>query len=245
MSKVLRKDQIVDGYSDENGNRIIGTPQVSAHAFIEFKSRGCTVTFSAGSKFHGAIFFQRENSTLDLGARSLLTGRTALGADCAIIIGEDVYSGANLQLTTAEGQSISIGDDCLIANDVRIRADDSHPIYDMRTGKRVNESASVSIGSHVWIGQEAFLMPGSQIGVGCIIGARSMTTKSRPIGANSIALGSPAKITRRDVHWVRKHLQIHTDVPAKIDPMIAEPPAEVSRNVPRSRFLGWLWRSSR
>lgn len=40
----------------------------------------------------------------------------------------------------------------LIANQCRVRADDSHPIYDGVTGERINPSRSISIGDHVWIG---------------------------------------------------------------------------------------------
>ncbi|WP_140393368.1 acyltransferase [Leucobacter sp. 7(1)] len=216
----LRAQAIVDGYLDDNGNQIIGNPHVGAHAFIEFKSSHCRVEFGPGAKLHGAVFFQREASQLHIGARSLLTGRTSLGAFCSIRLGADVYSGANLQLSTAEGQAIEIGDDCLIANDVRIRADDSHPIYDMHSGERINHSASILIEDHVWVGQEVFVMPGGKIRSGSIVGARSMITRTSEVPANSIVAGTPAKVLRSNVHWVRKHLQMHRDIPVSIDPLI-------------------------
>ena len=51
------------------------------------------------------------------------------------------------------------------------------------------------IGNDVYIGHDAFIMPGLKIGDGAIIGARSVVTKDIP--NYSIAAGVPAKIIRK------------------------------------------------
>ena len=51
-----------------------------------------------------------------------------------------------------------------------------------------------TIGNDVYIGHDAFIMPGVTIGDGAIIGARSVVTKDVPNYA--IAVGTPAKIIR-------------------------------------------------
>lgn len=219
MRILLKGSQIVDGYEDEYGNRIIGTAKVAPNAKIEFRSHGCVVEFEANTKFSGTIFFLREDSHVHVGEGSLLRGRASLGANCLVALGNGVYSGSNLQITVAEDCRVTIGDDVLIANDCRIRADDSHPIYDGVSGNRINVSDSIIIGSHVWLGQEVFVMPGSIVGDGSVVGARSMVTKSRPIPKHTLAVGSPAKVVRRRIVWVRKHLQLHTDVPTEIEPV--------------------------
>lgn len=233
---LLKGKQIIDGYADEYGNRIIGSAQVSPNSTIEFRSEGCKVEFSKGAKFNGSIFFLREDSQVIVGDGSLLRGRSSLGANSTIRLGKGVYSGSNLQITTAESCSVDIGEDVLIANDCRFRADDSHPIFDGITGKRINKSASITIGKHVWVGQEVFLMPGSLVGEGSVVGARAIVTKSRSIPANSLAVGSPAKVVRKNIVWVRKHLQLHTDIPDSIDPIFEEEALAVSsrsKNAPR------------
>ena len=53
----------------------------------------------------------------------------------------------------------------------------------------------ISIGSDVWIGEGCLIMSGVTIGDGAVIGARSIVTKDIP--PYTIAVGSPAKITRK------------------------------------------------
>lgn len=208
MTAILRGHDIRD-YSDANGNSIVGTPACSPGASIEFKGANCRVVFGAGSKFGGAIVFHRNNSSVSMGKWAWYRGRITLGLDCAVSMGEKFYSGFDLQISTAEGAGVTFGDDVLIANQCRIRADDSHPIYDGVSGERINPSRSIAVGDHVWIGQEVFVMPGSTIGSGCVIGARSVVTRSRPVPPHTLALGSPATVRREKINWVRTHLQMN------------------------------------
>ena len=208
MTAILRGHDIRD-YSDANGNSIVGTPACSPGASIEFKGANCRVVFGPGSKFGGAIVFHRDNSSVSMGKWAWYRGRITLGLECAVSMGEKFYSGFDLQISTAEGAGVTFGDDVLIANQCRIRADDSHPIYDGVSGERINPSRSIAVGDHVWIGQEVFVMPGSTIGSGCVIGARSVVTRSRPVPPHTLALGSPATVHREKINWVRTHLQMN------------------------------------
>jgi len=208
MSVVLKGKAIRD-YTDENGNSIVGTPVCASDATVEFKGSNCRVVFGERSNFGGEIVFHRDNSSVTMGKWAWFRGRMTLGLGCAVSMGEKFYSGWRMYLTTAEGADITFGDDVLIANDCRIRADDSHPIYDGVTGERINPSRSITVGEHVWIGQEVFMMPGSSIADGCVIGARSVVTRSRPVPPYTLALGSPATVQREKINWVRKHLQMN------------------------------------
>ncbi|MDP9982881.1 acetyltransferase-like isoleucine patch superfamily enzyme [Pseudarthrobacter oxydans] len=208
MTAILRGHDIRD-YSDANGNSIVGAPACSPGASIEFKGANCRVVFGTGSKFGGAIVFHRNNSSVSMGKWAWYRGRITLGLECAVSMGEKFYSGFDLQISTAEGAGVTFGDDVLIANQCRIRADDSHPIYDGVSGERINPSRSIAVGDHVWIGQEVFVMPGSTIGSGCVIGARSVVTRSRPVPPHTLALGSPATVHREKINWVRTHLQMN------------------------------------
>ena len=220
MTVTLTGAQIRD-YADANGNTITGTPTPHPNARIEFKGKNCKVVFAENVKLQGAIVFHRDNSTVRFGKWAWFDGRMTLGLGCTITMGEAFYSGWDCQMTTAEGAGIAFGDDVLIANACRIRADDSHPIYDGHTGRRINPSRPITVGDHVWIGQEVFVMPGAVIGSGSMVGARSVVTKARPIPKYSLAAGSPATVIREDINWVRKHLQAH-DIPEAMPPIFAD-----------------------
>lgn len=56
-------------------------------------------------------------------------------------------------------------------------------------------SGDTIIGNDVWIGMEAMIMPGIQIGDGAIIGARSIVTHNVP--PYTIVAGNPARIIRK------------------------------------------------
>jgi acetyltransferase-like isoleucine patch superfamily enzyme len=206
----------ITGYKDADGNMVIGAPRIQGVASIEFLASNCQVQFAPGAQFQGSISFRRDNARVSIGRGSWFRGQMSLGLDCTVTFGDNIYCGRNLYVTTAEGADITLGDDLLISDNCYIRADDSHPIYDATSGHRINPSRSITVENHVWIGQEVFIMPGSHIATGSVVGARSMVTKSTPIPAHSLAVGSPAKVQRRDIHWVRKHLQNSTDIEPSI-----------------------------
>lgn len=57
-----------------------------------------------------------------------------------------------------------------------------------------DETREVTIGNDVWIGRRAMIMPGVNIGDGCVIGAGAVVTKDVP--AYSIVGGVPAKVIK-------------------------------------------------
>lgn len=100
-------------------------------------------------------------------------------------------------------KSVTIGDDVLMASHVYI-SDNSHGAYkgdandtspDIPPIKRPYYVTPVKIGNRVWLGEGVIVMPGVEIGDGAIIGAHSIVNKNIP--ANTIAVGSPAKVIKR------------------------------------------------
>ena len=58
----------------------------------------------------------------------------------------------------------------------------------------------IKIGSNVFVGINSILLPNINIGDNCIIGAGSIVTRDVP--SNTIAVGSPAKVTKTtDKHF--------------------------------------------
>lgn len=70
--------------------------------------------------------------------------------------------------------------------------------------------ANVSIGSNVFIGAYSIVMPGVTIGDNVVIGAGSIVTRDIP--ANSVAIGSPAKVVKSlDEYLDSKRAEMNDD----------------------------------
>lgn len=216
MTRVDLRNKQAGDWADDSGNRIIGNPKVLGPAYVEFTGSNNLLSFATGSSVAGYLSFRRDDSQVTFGERAMFRGRMSVGQECSITFGTGIYWGPNGYVTSAEGANITFGDDLLISENCTFRADDSHPIYDGDTGERINPSRDIVVGSHVWVGVDALVMPGSVIGSGSVLGARSMVTPSRPVPKNSLAVGSPVRIVRENIRWVRKHLQTSLDIDERL-----------------------------
>ena len=72
--------------------------------------------------------------------------------------------------------------------------------YDVDSMKRINLSEDVYFGDHIWIGQEALILKGTNVGSGSIIGARAVVSNKK-IKSNSIAAGVPSKEIKRNIFF--------------------------------------------
>ena len=96
----------------------------------------------------------------------------------------------------SSGGEIVIGNDCLISQFVSMIATN----YSTARSSRIREQAtdprsrSIRIGDDVWIGTHAIILPGANIGTGCVIGAGAVVTSRIPDYA--VAVGVPARVRR-------------------------------------------------
>jgi len=84
--------------------------------------------------------------------------------------------------------NIEFGDGIWIASGVSILAR-NHKIDNPDEHDKVKK---VKIGNYCWIGANAVILPGVELGDNTVIGAGSIVTKSFPKG-NCVLVGSPAK----------------------------------------------------
>ena len=105
--------------------------------------------------------------------------------------------------------SAVVGDDSMFARDTHLNTSDLHAVIDTVTGDWVNPPKDVVIENHVWVGHGAMIMKGAVIGKDSIIGARSIVTGNIP--GNSVALGAPAQVTRRNARWIRERHPLQSD----------------------------------
>ena len=169
-----------------------------------------------------------KNNKVFIGKNSILknVNINISGNDCEVFIGENVrirnstlwlqenYSKINIdEYTTIEGANIasiyangeiSIGRDCMISHDVEIRNADSHSIIDIKSKSRINKGKNIFINDHVWIGAYSKVLKGVNIENDAIVGLGSIVTKS--IEKNTMAVGTPAIIKKKNVTWSRKNI---------------------------------------
>lgn len=202
----MKQDKIIlksiSSYKDANNNEVICEEEILTCKVV-FIGKNNKLTVEKGSKIEGSIFFDCDNGVCNIG-KNRFKGTVRVGQDCRVDIEKQVTCTNPCLITTAEGISVTIGEDCMLASEIQIRADDGHPIFDICTGKRVNMPNSVSIGPHSWIGGRVAILSGAEIGEGSVIGFGSVVKGKLP--NNCVAAGVPAKIIRKDIAWERPHL---------------------------------------
>lgn len=192
-------------YSDEKNNKIIYEGSIGQNILITFKGSNNTlhVDNTARIKFL-RVGFYCSNSNVTIGSLGSISVDLQLGEDSSVSIGNQCYFTAKCYMTAAEGTHIKMGDACIIAVGAAVRTNDSHPIFDIKSGNRVNISKDVTIGNHVWLGERAVVQKGAHIGDGSVIGLNSIVTSRIP--NNCIAAGTPAKVLKRNIAWEPPHL---------------------------------------
>jgi maltose O-acetyltransferase len=118
--------------------------------------------------------------------------------------GDNIRLGAgvfvNVNCVVLDGAAVEIGPGTLLGPAVQIYAT-SHPIapedrmYQRDGVPAYNTTAEpISIGSNVWIGGGAIILPGVRIGDGSTIGAGAVVTQDVP--SRVFAAGNPCKVLR-------------------------------------------------
>ena len=106
-------------------------------------------------------------------------------------IGDHVF--INFNAVILDCAPVTIGDDTQVAPGVQLLAADLP--RDPQTRRDLLELARpISIGSNVWLGAAAIVLPGVSVGADSIVGAGSVVTRDIPSGV--LALGNPCRVVR-------------------------------------------------
>lgn len=102
-----------------------------------------------------------------------------------------------------EGKMVRIGKDCMFSTGIIMTPSDAHPIFEQKTGERVNKAKNILIGEHVWFGQNVTCLKGVEISDNVIIGNGSLCTAGK-YESGCIYAGNPAKLIKEGYYWEEK-----------------------------------------
>lgn len=148
--------------------------KIADHVYLRSNPKG----YHAGMPFGTTILIDREGAICEIGANSRING-VYIHAQKKIIIGQNTVIASGVNIIDSNGH---------ITNS-----------FDRTVGRDIPEE--IVIGDNVWIGLNAIILKGSQIGKNSIISAGSVVQGKFP--ENSLIVGNPGKLV--------KHLDITRD----------------------------------
>lgn len=127
---------------------------------------------------------------------------------CRCTVGNDCSFASNCLLVSCDFMSVELGNDCMFSNNIVVHAGDGHAVFDAETGNRINydiekglSKFQIKLHDHIWVGYEAFILAGADIGTGCVLGGRSLANRAYP--NNCVLVGNPARVVKENVAWTR------------------------------------------
>lgn len=114
---------------------------------------------------------------LDEGAKVVINGNSRINYGSTVhfnkySVGDVGSMTANVGLNVQCLEHIIIGEDCMFGRNATIFDSSFHPTGVSKESMIIN-TAPVIIGNHVWIGAYTFIMQGTKLGDGCIVGAKA------------------------------------------------------------------------
>ena len=110
----------------------------------------------------------------------------------------EIFIGNNCRINGASihaEASVSIGSNCVIASGVNIMDSDSHEVYSSNRTIGRDTPCPIIIGNNVWIGLNAIILKGAQVGDNSVIAAGSIVKGVFP--NNSLIAGNPAVVIKQ------------------------------------------------
>lgn len=207
VPKPILLENVTGYFEDVMGNRIM---TISPLPSVRIWGM-CTEIIAAGNGRHGfkapIVMMHYARCIIDEGVKAV--GKIGIRArHCSsVYIGKKSEFVNEISINTVAFSNLSIGKDCLFAENNCFHPGNGHAIFDTSRKERLPEKRDIVIGNHVWIGRNCTLLGGTHIGDGSIIGACSLVTGKVP--NNCIAAGSPARVIKRNRAWSRDNF-IHS-----------------------------------
>ncbi len=185
-----------------DGNRFIGELPQMVGSSVNFAGKNNVFFCEKGvSLVNSVISFNADNAIVYLCEnKNNYKLNISVYNDNVFYSGRDNYFNGVFNVILSEQKHFFMGNDCLLSFGIWVRNADPHLIYDCESKKRINPTQSIYFGDHIWVGQSAMILKGTQVESGSIIGAMSVVSNKK-IPANSSFAGNPAKKIREGIFW--------------------------------------------
>lgn len=185
---------------------------------IDFSGSGNIVVLKENSNIEGQVLFRGNGNLFICEGHPATPDQVVLYArfmeadESEVIWGKGSTSNGAQIVIQGSKHRVTVGSDCMFASGIWLRASDMHSILDLATGEILNPPQDITIGRHVWVGQEVLILKGSIIGDGAVVGARALVTGS--VKPCSLVAGSPARTLKENVSWSRNPNPTMTEIEA-------------------------------
>ncbi len=203
----------VDELKTVKDNTIIGADTLTMqNTEIRFTGTGNVLFLGENIQLSGCqLKFNGSNSIIYLSpSRHVYMLDVTVNNNNVFYVGKNNYFNGALHAVLSEQKHIILGDGNLISFGVWVRTADPHLVYSAATQQRINPSKSVLLGDHVWLGQSAMLLKGTQIASGSILGAGAVCAGKR-IPSNESWAGNPARRIAGGIFWDNPCVHLWTD----------------------------------
>lgn len=174
-------------------NKIVGEPDLQ-NSFIRFEGEN-NVLFCENDVVIGnsKIVFNGDNGVVYLSSnKHKYFLNITIYRDALIYIGKNNYFNGQFNIISSERKNVIIGEGSVFSFGIWARTADPHIIYDAKTHKRINQSKSIVIGDHTWIGQNAIILKNTFVGSGSVLAAMSVAA-GKTLQSNAIYAGNPIR----------------------------------------------------
>lgn len=207
----------VETVSNENeihslkNNKIVGEPNIQNSNIIFHGTDNVLYCENKVNIVGSTITFKGNNALIYLSStNSNYTMYTQTSHNSLLYIGKENNIVPRININAQEHKNVIIGDDGTISSNVSIRTTDAHSFYNVNTKKRINQSGSVYIGDHVFLGHNAYIEKGVKIGSGSIIENNAHVNSNAVLQSNCYYSGDPVRLLEKDVFFTK-------DYPANYD----------------------------
>lgn len=173
----------------------------TANLVIQGEGGAHRLRLAAGVRFPSTttVTFGGSGSIVELGNGVAYGGAIVVNNGAAVRIGERSTFG-RVELI-ADAADIDIGADCMFSYGIELRTTDAHPLFDVRTGRRINPRRPITVEDYVWVGKQVTVMKGVRLGTCSAVALRSLVTEDVP--SFCVVAGVPARVVRRGTIWTR------------------------------------------